>query len=72
MNPFVPSAPFLYPPENVRKTYGFLMFSGGDWVRERGTNEQTQINRRRYCFNEPKLLGYMILAKQTPPQTFLL
>ena len=48
------------------------MFSGGDWVRERGTNEQTPINRRRYCFNEPKLLGYMILAKQTPPKTFLL
>ena len=26
---FVPSANFLYPPENIRKPYGFLMFSGG-------------------------------------------
>ena len=26
VNPFVPSAPFLYPLENIR--YGFLMFSG--------------------------------------------
>ena len=26
---FVPNAPFLYPPENIRKPYGFLMFSGG-------------------------------------------
>ena len=27
--PFVPNAPFLYPPENIRKPYGFLMFSVG-------------------------------------------
>ena len=29
INLFVPNAPFLYPPENIRKPYGFLMFSGG-------------------------------------------
>ena len=29
INPFVTNAPFLYPPENIRKLYGFLMFSGG-------------------------------------------
>ena len=29
LNPFVPNASFLYPPENIRKPYGFLMFSGG-------------------------------------------
>ena len=29
VNPFVLNAPFLYPPENIRKPYGFLMFSGG-------------------------------------------
>ena len=28
-NPFVRNAPFLYPPENIRKPYGFLDFSGG-------------------------------------------
>ena len=28
-NRFIPNAPFLYPPENIRKPYGFLMFSGG-------------------------------------------
>ena len=28
INPFVPNAPILYPPENIRKPYGFLMFSG--------------------------------------------
>ena len=28
-NPFVPNAPFLYPPENIRKPHDFLMFSGG-------------------------------------------
>ena len=27
-NPFVPNTPFLYPPENIRKSLGFL-FSGG-------------------------------------------
>ena len=31
-NPFVPNAPFLKPPENIRKPYGFLMFPE---VRER-------------------------------------
>ena len=25
---FVPNAPFLYPSQNIRKPYGFLMFSG--------------------------------------------
>ena len=29
LNPFVHYAPFLYPPENIRKPQGFLMFSGG-------------------------------------------
>ena len=28
-NPFVPNSPFLYPPENIKKPYGVLMFSGG-------------------------------------------
>ena len=28
-NPFIPNAPFLYPPENMRKPYGFRMFPGG-------------------------------------------
>ena len=26
INPFVPKASFLYPPENIRKPYGFFMF----------------------------------------------
>ena len=29
LNPFVPNVPFLYPPENIRKPYGFLKTSGG-------------------------------------------
>ena len=29
LNPFVTNAPFLCPPENIRKPYGFLTFSGG-------------------------------------------
>ena len=28
INPFVPNAPFSLHPENIRKPYGFLMFSG--------------------------------------------
>ena len=31
MNPFVPSAPFLYPPRNIRKRYVF-QFSGVNWI----------------------------------------
>ena len=34
--PFLPSAPFLYPlPENIRKPQGFLMFSGVEKERNR-------------------------------------
>ena len=31
LNPFIPNATFLYynPPENIRISYGFLMFTGG-------------------------------------------
>ena len=29
INPFVPSTPFLYSSENIRKPYGFLLFSEG-------------------------------------------
>ena len=29
LNPFVPNASFLLPPENIRKPSGILMFSGG-------------------------------------------
>ena len=28
-NPLQPGVAFLYPPENIRKPKGFLMFSGG-------------------------------------------
>ena len=38
VNLFVLSAPFLSPSENIRKPYGFLMFSGS---RERVHREQT-------------------------------
>ena len=27
-NPFIPNAPFTYPPENIRKPFGFLMCLG--------------------------------------------
>ena len=37
INPFVPNVPFLYPPKNIRKPYGFLIFSRG---RERMHLEQ--------------------------------
>ena len=29
LNQFVPNATFIYPPENIRKPYGFLMFPRG-------------------------------------------
>ena len=41
INPFVPNAPFLYPPENIRKPCGFLCFQGvekwcigNEWVKQ--------------------------------------
>ena len=40
-NPFASNAPFLYPPKNIRKLYGFLMFwgvekgcIGNEWVNQ--------------------------------------
>ena len=36
--PFVPNASFLYPPENIRTTLGFLIFAG-ERKGALGTNE---------------------------------
>ena len=43
VNSFVPNAPLLYPPENIRKQYGCLMFSGGERKGTLGTNGLIRI-----------------------------
>ena len=41
INPFVLNAPFLYPPENIKK--GFLVFLGGRGKDALGKNGLTEL-----------------------------
>ena len=67
INAFAPSAPYHYPPENIRKPEGFLMFSegregsiGNKWV-----NRGVRIGERNFILGTLHMciLGIYILYK---------
>ena len=76
INPFVPNAPFSTP-ENIRKPYGFLMFSGGqkkgalrtNGLRRDNTENVSKINQKSSFLEFDRILSLLFAGSNLKYKT---